>query len=113
MWKARTHASRAIELYAERPVRSERDLLDFIQALDEDEGIRIEGNLENHESGGFIFVGTYRGNFCVNICDRVWAPKVGQYVAGPKDEWFYFDTGKQAFHFVMKQARKPLKAWLY
>jgi len=38
-------AKRLIETYQERPIRSELDLSDFISALDEDEGIRIEGNL--------------------------------------------------------------------
>lgn len=104
---------RRVESYSERQVRSEEDLLDFIEALDEDEGIRIDGNLTNHDNGGFIFVGTYRGSYCVNICDKVWTSKVRKYVAGGKDEWFYFDAGKEAFRFIMKEARKPLRAWLY
>lgn len=94
-------------MYSERPIHNERDLLDFIEALDEDEGVRIEGNLKNHENGGFVFVGTYRGSYCVNICDKVWAPKLRQYVAGGKDEWYYFDKGKEAFRFVLKEAKAP------
>jgi hypothetical protein len=111
--KAKSHKSRIIELYTERPIRHERDLLDFIVALDEDEGIRVEGALKNHEGGGFIFVGYYRGSFCVNICDRVWNSRLRKYIAGGKDEWFYFDTGKQAFQFVMKEAKRPIRGWLY
>jgi len=99
--------------YSERAIRTERDLLDFIEALDEDEGVRLEGNLKNHTAGGFIFVGYYRGSYCVNICDRTWNSKLRKYVTGGKDEWYYFDTGKQAFTFVMKEAKRPLKAWLY
>ena len=106
-------SSRTLELYSERPIRNEHDLLDFIQALDEDEGIRVDGELENHAGGGYIFVGYYRRSYCVNICDKVWNPKVKKYVAGGKDEWYYFDTANQAFHFVLKEARKPLSAWLY
>jgi hypothetical protein len=105
--------SRTIELYSERPIRSERDLLDFIQALDEDEGIRLEGNLKNHTGGGFVFIGFYRGSYCVNICDRAWNSNLQKYVAGGKDEWFYFDTAKEAFNFVLKEARRPLRGWLY
>lgn len=104
---------RTIELYSERPIRLERDLLDFIEALDEDEGIRVQGNLKNHEKGGFIFVGYYRGSYCVNICDKLWNDKLRKYVAGGRDEWYYFDTAKQAFDFVMKEASRPLQAWLY
>jgi hypothetical protein len=103
----------AVQLYSERAIRNERDLLDFIEALDEDEGIRIEGSLKNHTAGGFIFVGYYRGNYCVNICDRVWNPKLRKYLAGGNDEWYYFDTGRQAFTFVMKEAKRPVRAWLY
>jgi hypothetical protein len=102
-----------VELYSERSIRNEKDLLDFIEALDEDEGVRADGNLENHVNGGFIFVGFYRGSYCVNICDKLWNPKLRKHVAGGKDEWYYFDTGKEAFRFVLKEARHPLRAWLY
>ena len=111
--KAKRHNQRTIELYSERPIRQPRDMLDFIKALDEDEGIRIIGDVKNHENGGFIFVGYYRGSYCVNICDRVWNPKLRKHVAGEKDEWYYFDTPREAFNFVQKEAKKPLRAWLY
>jgi hypothetical protein len=113
MPKSRPHGSRTGGPYSERPIKTEEDLLVYIEALDEDEGVRIEGNLKNHENGGFIFVGTYRGSYCVNICDKVWAPRLRRYVAGGKDEWYYFDKGKEAFRFALKEAKKPLRAWLY
>ena len=113
MPRAGKGSSQRVELYSERPISKEQDLLDFIKALDEDEGIRLEADLKNHENGGFIFVGFYRGNYCVNICDRVWSAKVKGYVAGGKDEWYYFDTGKEAFRFVLKEAKHPIRAWLY
>lgn len=113
MCKSKGRGSRTIQLYSEQSIRSERDLLDFIAALDEDEGVRVEGSLKNHLNGGFVFVGCYRGSYCVNICDRVWSPKVRKYIAGGRDEWYYFDTAKQAFDFVIKQAKQPLRAWLY
>jgi hypothetical protein len=100
-------------LYSERSITREDDLLEFIEALDEDEGIRIDGALGNHENGGFIFVGTYRGSYCVNICDKIWSSKFKEYLAGDKDEWYYFDKGEEAFNFVLKEAKKPLRAWLY
>lgn len=107
------HKTRSIELYSERSIRNEGDLLDFIEALDEDEGVRVEGNLQNHIGGGFIFVGYYRGSYCVNICDRVWNRRLKKHVAGEKDEWYYFDKGRHAYDFVMKEARIPVRAWLY
>ncbi len=87
--------------------------MQYIEALDEDEGIRLQGDLENHPGGGFIFVGFYRGSYCVNICDKIWNSKLRKYIAGGNDEWYYFDTGKQAFNFAMKEAKRPLTAWLY
>jgi hypothetical protein len=113
MARERARRSNTVQLYSERAIKNERDLSDFIEALDEDEGIRIEGNLKNHTAGGFIFVGYYRGSYCVNICDKVWNPQQRKYLAGGKDEWYYFDTGRQAFTFVMKEAKRPVRAWLY
>ena len=113
MAKAKAKRSLVVGAYSERPIKSEQDLLDFTEALDEDEGIRIQGDLKNHSGGGFIFVGYYRGNYCVNICDKVWNRKLRKYLAGGKDEWYYFDTGKQALTFVLKEAKRPIRAWLY
>ena len=113
MAKRTVRKSQSAALYSERAIRTEQDLLDYIEALDEDEGIRIQGDLKNHTEGGFIFVGVYRGSYCVNICDEIWNSKLRKYLAGGNDEWYYFDTGKQAFNFVMKEAKRPLRAWLY
>jgi len=104
---------RNIEFYSERPIKSARDLLEFIEALDEDEGVRVEGNVVGHIGGGFIFVGYYRGSYCVNICDRIWNPRLRKHVAGERDEWYYFDKGREAYDFVVKEARNPIRAWLY
>jgi len=113
MAHSRRRKNRNIELYSERPISSERDLLDFIEALDEDEGVRVEGNVPSHAGGGFIFVGYYRGSYCVNICDRVWNRRLKKHVAGEKDEWYYFDKVKEAYDFIVKEARVPIRAWLY
>lgn len=113
MTKRAGRRPQSVAIYSERAIRNPQDLLDYIQALDEDEGIRIQGNLKNHARGGFIFVGFYRGSYCVNICDKLWNPKVRKYVAGANDEWYYFDTAKQAFDFATKEAMVPLSAWLY
>jgi len=113
MAKAKRKLTRGKRLYSERLIKDEHDLLDFIEALDEDEGVRLDGDLKNHVNGGFIFVGVYRGSYCVNICDKLWDAKLRKHVAGGKDEWYYFDTGKEAYRFVLKEARSPLHAWLY
>ena len=113
MAKTKVAGPGAAPSYSERAITKEQDLLQYVEALDEDEGIRLDGNLENHSGGGFIFVGFYRGSYCVNICDRVWDANLRKYLAGGNDEWYYFDTGKQAFRFVMREAKRPIRAWLY
>ena len=102
-----------VKPYADRRISGEGELLEFIEALDEDEGVRLDGDLKNHSNGGFIFVGTYRGSYCVNICDKVWNHKLRKHVAGERDEWYYFETSMEAWRFVLKEARRPLHAWLY
>jgi len=113
MARNRKKHNRSIEFYSERSINSARDLLDYIEALDEDEGVRVEGNVSGHAGGGFIFVGYYRGSYCVNICDRIWNASLRKHVAGERDEWYYFDKGKEAYDFVIKEARVPIRAWLY
>jgi hypothetical protein len=113
MSKQSKHRSKVPYQYSERPIANRKDLYDFIDALDEDEGIRICGKLKNHAGGGFVFIGYYRGSYCVNICDRIWNSRLRKYVAGGKDEWYYFDTMSQAYTFALKQAKLPIQAWLY
>ena len=109
----RAKRSRTIELYSERRIRSEHELLEFIEALDEDEGVRVNGSSKNHANGGWIFIGHYEGGYCVNLCDKMWSPKLRKYVTGGNDRWIYFDTSKEAFDYVRKFAKRPLRAWLY
>lgn len=109
----RMKGRKVVETYQERPISSEQDLWDFTHALDEDEGIRVEGGLNNHTEGGFIFVGYYRGSYCVNVCDRVWNAKLKRYMARGNDEWYYFETADAAYSFTLKNARLPIHAWLY
>ena len=113
MMKKSEHRSKVSYQYSERSIANRKDLYDFIDALDEDEGIRICGKLKNHVGGGFVFIGYYRGNYCVNICDRKWNRRLRKYVAGGNDEWYYFDTASQAYTFALKQAKSPIQAWLY
>ena len=113
MSKRPKHRRKVSYQYSERPIVNRKDLYDFIDALDEDEGIRLCGKLKNHTAGGFVFIGYYRGSYCVNICDRIWNKKLRKYIAGGNDEWYYFDTALQAYNFALKQAKTPIQAWLY
>jgi hypothetical protein len=100
-------------LYAERKISNSALLRKFIQALDEDEGIRIEGRVPDLANGGYIFIGFYRGSYCVNLCDRVLDKQSQRFTVGTNDKWLYFDDFPGLWKFLRPMIRKPLKAWLY
>ena len=104
---------RGRSLYMERRIRNPALLRRFMQALDEDEGIRIEGNVPDLANGGYIFVGFYRGSYCVNLCDRIRDKQSQKYTVGSNDQWFYFEEASGLWKFLRPLIRKPLKAWLY
>lgn len=84
-----------------------------MEALDEDEGIRVLGNVEGFANGGFIFVSRFREKFCLNICDRFWDEKTKTYTIGGRDVWLYFDDMDSAWSRLKSLIAQPLKAWLY
>lgn len=104
---------RARSIYVERRIRDLALLRRLMRALDEDEGIRIEGNLPDLANGGFIFVGFYRGSYCVNLCDRIRDKHSKGYTVGDNDRWLYFDEFLGLWRFLRPLIRKPLRAWLY
>jgi hypothetical protein len=103
----------ARSLYVERRIRDLPLLKRFIQALDEDEGLRIEGNRPDLANGGYIFVGFYRSSYCVNLCDRIRDKQSQKYTVGSNDKWFYFEEFTDLWKFLRPLIRKPLRAWLY
>jgi hypothetical protein len=103
----------ARSIYMERTIPNLPLLKRFIRALDEDEGIRIEGNRPDLANGGYVFVGFYRGNYCVNLCDRIRDEQSQKYTVGSNDKWFYFEEFTDLWKFLRPLIRKPLRAWLY
>ncbi len=99
--------------YSERRIKDRALLKRLMQALDEDEGIRIEGMLPDFSNGGYIFVGFYRGSYCVNLCDRIRKKRSKDYTVGSNDRWLYFDEFEGLWRFLRPLIRGPLKAWLY
>jgi len=102
-----------------RPIYAERRIVDtallkrFIRALDEDEGVRIEGNVSDLANGGYVFLGFYRGSYCVNLCDRVRDRQTQKFTVGSNDRWFYFEEATALWKFLQPLIRRPLRAWLY
>jgi len=104
---------RVRSIYAERRIKDLPLLRRFMQALDEDEGLRIEGDVPDLANGGYIFVGFYRGSYCVNLCDRIRDRQSQKYTVGSNDKWFYFEKFPDLWKFLRPLIRKPLRAWLY
>jgi len=100
-------------LYHEDEINNLEDLRRLMEALDEDEGIRVLGNVKESANGGFIFVSRFRERFCLNICDRVWDEKTETYTVGGRDVWLYFDDVDSAWDRLKSLIAYPVKAWLY
>jgi len=100
-------------LYHEDEISNLEDLRRLMEALDEDEGIRVLGRVEGFANGGFIFVSRFRERFCLNICDRVWDENTGTYTVGGRDVWLYFDDINSAWNRLTSLIAHPVKAWFY
>jgi len=101
------------ELYQEEEINSLEDLRRLMEALDEDEGIRVLGKVEGFANGGFIFVSRFRDRFCLNICDRIWDERTKTYTVGGRDVWLYFDDFDSAWNRLKSLIADPVKGWLY
>jgi len=82
-----------------------------MQSLDSDEGIRVNSAKEGSEC--FTFVSKKGGRFTVNIAERVYDKSLKAYVPGGEETWFYTSDIEEALTKVMKEAERPLRAYLY
>jgi hypothetical protein len=99
--------------YSEHKIESLNELSVLMQAMDQDEGIRIRGEVEGFENGGFIFVTRSASRYCINVCDRVFDPIRKTYSVGGNDVWFYFDTFEEAWAKLATLIRNPIEAYAY
>jgi len=81
--------------------------------LEEDEGLRVVGNMRNLSHGGFMFVAIHQGKYRINICDRIWDKKEKSYTAGQSEEWREFSSFDEAWKFIKSRAKMPIQAWVY
>jgi len=82
-----------------------------MQSLDSDEGIRV--NSTNVGSKCFTFVIKKGGRFTVNTAERVYDKSLKAFVPGGEETWFYTSDIEEALAKVVKEAEKPLRAYLY
>jgi len=94
-------------------IRNIRGLKKWMRDLEEDEGLRIVGNMRRFAGGGFLFIGIRQGKYRVNICDRIWDRRKRAYTAGEGGEWHEFESFEEAWKFVRPMTRRPVQAWIY
>lgn len=81
--------------------------------LEEDEGLRIVGEVQGFMGGGFLFVGVHEGKYRVNICNRIGENERRGYSAGKGGAWHQFDSFAEAWSFIRPMIRRPVQAWVY
>ena len=99
--------------YSERKIDSLEDLALLIQAMDQDEGIRIRGDIKRFKGGGFIFVTKPDDRYCMNIVDRIYDPIENSDTVGENDEWIYFHNFEKVWDKLKNLIRYPLEAYAY
>lgn len=98
--------------YRERTIRTFKELRAALEHLDSDAGIRIKSSLKEFNDGGFIFISKSGEVFTINICDSIKCSN-GILIAGGKEKWLYLKSVDEVMDFILKSAKRPLKAHLY
>ncbi|MEM3381205.1 MAG: hypothetical protein QXQ11_03490 [Candidatus Bathyarchaeia archaeon] len=99
--------------YTEHKIESLEELATLMEAMDQDEGIRVRGSIEGLEGGGFIFISKSNGRYVFNLCDRIYDPKIGAYMPAGNDRWLYFESFEEAWKTLMTIIHNPLEAYSY
>ncbi len=111
--RARTSRVKKLVPYSERRVNNLEDLALLIQAMDQDEGIRIHGDIRKFKGGGFIFVTKPDNRYCLNIADRIYDSTTKTYKVGGNDEWIYFHNFENVWNRLKSLIKSPLEAYAY
>ena len=99
--------------YSEKRVNNFEDLALLIQAIDQDEGIRIRGDIKRFKGGGFIFVTKPDDRYCLNIVDRIYDSTTNTDTVGENDEWIYYHNYEEVWDKLKKLIRNPLEDYAY
>jgi hypothetical protein len=99
--------------YSERLITNIRELKTLVLGLDLDEGIRFVADIEGYEKGAFVFLTKCGEELCVSIKERVLDKSSRAYVPGAREEWKYFKTPEEAWAFIVKLVKEPIRAYYY
>lgn len=97
--------------YKEKGLRTFRELKAALEHLDADAGIRVEGSIAGFNDS-FIFVSRGAEGFIVNVCDSV-RDESGAVVPGRSERWLNLKSLDEVMEFIVKSAKRPLRAYLY
>lgn len=90
-----------------------RTLKKWMRNLEEDEAVRIVGNMLDFKGGGFLFASVYQGKYRLNICDRIWDRAKRDFMPGEGGRWYEFDSFEEAWRFIGRRVNHPVRAWVY
>lgn len=100
-----------MKAYTEKRIRSIKELRRLMQSLSSDEGIRV--NSANGNSKYFTFIAKSGGRYTVNTAERLYDKDLKADVPGGTETWFYTSDIEEALAKVLREAEKPLSAFLY
>ncbi|MEM1994549.1 MAG: hypothetical protein QXW32_03620 [Nitrososphaerales archaeon] len=101
-----------MEGYREKVLRTFKELRAALEQLDSDAGIRVKGSLAEFDDGGFIFISKAEEGFIINICDST-KDDNGVLIPSRKEKWLNLKSVAEVMDFILKSAKRPLKAYLY
>ena len=100
-------------VYRETKIKNTKHLLEILDSLDPDEGIRILGNMPEFKKGGFIFINKPSSYFVVNFCDRVYDKQYMMNLPGGKDVFINYYSPEEVLVNLKIKFATPFIASLY
>ena len=82
-----------------------------MQRLDPDEGIRVNSVIDG--SKRFTFITKKDDRYTVNTAERVYDKLLKAHIPGGEETWFHTSEIEEVLTRVIKEAERPLRAYLY
>ncbi|MEM4311112.1 MAG: hypothetical protein QXX95_01840 [Nitrososphaerales archaeon] len=93
--------------YSENRIKDWKELRRALEALELDEGIRID--LKNE----FIFINKLKNEYPLCISEKVYDKALKKYIPTEDKEWHSFKSLEELLSFLKERVKEPIEAWLY
>ena len=100
-----------MKAYTEKRIRTVKELRKLMQSLSPDEGIRVNSAIDNSKQ--FTFIAKSGGRYTINTAEKIYNKNLRVYLPGGTETWFYTSDIEEALAKVLKEAERPLRAYLY